>query len=231
MTSVAGLSQPQVAAATFASITGTFGDNAALSRMFQDVATIDMSNADYTMSDNEAASYAKILTNVGDGTKTLTWPSTSDSLISASQFITTAFAANQVTLASQTGGSSAVIGALRLSEVVILPGVGVFVEGDSYATSSNAVSNGVTVITDAAYSFGVSDCGKLIVGDRGTAQAFTLDSTVDFPTNAKICVMQKGAGTVTITASGTTIIGTAAMVQNQLICLYRDGTTDEWYVG
>ena len=102
------------------------------------------------------------------------------------------------------------------------------------AEQANRESNGTVTYTGASQSFAYSDLGRLVVGNSASAQTFTIEpsSTTDLGEHASLYVMQQGAGQVTVTAgSGVTLIGNGALSQNQMVKLFREGTTETWYVG
>lgn len=63
---------------------------------------IDMQDDDYTMTDEEAEAAIKVVINSGDGTKTLTFPTTSDSTVPAIMGICGAFAGANFFIKSET---------------------------------------------------------------------------------------------------------------------------------
>lgn len=91
--------------------------------------------------------------------------------------------------------------------------------------------------TGATYTFALTDSFALVVGNRGTAQTFTIpaNASVAFPTGAFINVRQKGAGTVTITAdTGVTLNATSTgstdlSAQFDGVTLVKEGT-NAWSV-
>lgn len=229
-----GLTLQQLASGTssFSNISGTIGDNAELARAFQAAVIIDMQDDDYTMSDDEAASFGKIITNAGDGTKTLTWPSTSDGTYAAEQFIYMGYAANKITLACQTVGATTVMYPGDFCEITVFPGGAIYNMGREYSRQSNRESNGVVVSSSGAYAFDYSDCGKLRVSNNGGAHDYTMNAADElWPINAKITVFQAGTGNCTLVAGlGVNLFGDLTMAQNESRTLWRSGSSNNWYV-
>lgn len=232
MTSDAGLSQPQYSPATFATLTGNIGDNTSLARALQSAVFIDMANADYTMSDAEAAAYAKVLSNTGDGTKALTWPSTSDGLYASGQLIYMALANAPITLVSQTGGSTAIIHNGDFSEVAVLPGVGIFCLADAYTSQANMVHTAINPIGDADYTLQASDAGKTIYMGGAGPRNLTINAGItNMLDNAVVYLIQAGAGAVAIGGTATIFGAGGTVSAGQLARIARDSNSDDWYVG
>ena len=66
------------------------------------IALIDMNNADYTMTDAEAQCINKVIINAGNGSRTLTSPTTSDGLTPGLMGVVTAFGGNTFYFQFQT---------------------------------------------------------------------------------------------------------------------------------
>lgn len=75
------------------------------------VSVIDMSNADYTATDEESRATIKVIVNSGGGTNVLTLPTTSDGTVPAIQIICGVFATNDFYIKSETGNSPLLINA------------------------------------------------------------------------------------------------------------------------
>lgn len=99
-----------------------------------------------------------------------------------------------------------------------------------YSVGNQAVQN---VQTDS-YTLVLSDAGKMIVMNKATSNNLTipLNSSVAFPTNTRIDIIQYGAGQTTIVAtSGVTIRSSGSKLkltgQYSGASLWKYGT-DEW---
>lgn len=79
--------------------------------------------------------------------------------------------------------------------------------------------------TDAAYTLALTDKGKVVTGNRATAQTFTIpaNATVAFPVNTYITLLQIGAGQVTIAAAvGVTLLSAGG--KTKLVGQYSSAT-------
>ena len=87
--------------------------------------------------------------------------------------------------------------------------------------------------TGATYTFILTDAGKYVRGNRGTAQTFTVppNSSVAYATGSKLHVRQAGAGQITLAeGSGVTINTPETLLiakQHGTVTLVKVGT-DEW---
>lgn len=92
----------------------------------------------------------------------------------------------------------------------------------------------VNTQTGSTYTFALTDGGGLVIGNRATGQTFTVppNSSVAFPVNTQIDILQFGAGQITIAAgSGVTVSSKDANLK--LTGQYSAGTlikqaTDVW---
>lgn len=91
--------------------------------------------------------------------------------------------------------------------------------------------------TGASYTLALTNRGQTVVMNRGTAQTLTIptNASVAFDVGTVINVIQKGAGTVTISGdTGVTVNGVSGgsgdiQTQYQGVSLFKDAT-DEWIV-
>lgn len=83
----------------------------ALEANVREYAIIDMGNDNYTLTDAEAQAGIWFVLNSGDGTKTLTVPTTSDGTTSANIVIVTVFSGNPFYVESQTGATPILLSA------------------------------------------------------------------------------------------------------------------------
>jgi hypothetical protein len=85
----------------------------------------------------------------------------------------------------------------------------------------------VNAQTGTTYTILTGDCGKLVTFSNGSAVAVTLpQASASFPSGWWMDVQNRGAGTVTITPTTSTIDGAAsiALTQNQGVRIVSDGT-------
>ena len=96
----------------------------------------------------------------------------------------------------------------------------------------------VKEVVDATYSFVAGDEVRVVVGDSGSAQTFTVepDSVTDFPDGVLLTVCQDGAGQVTVAAgSGVTIKSADGALklrkQYSAVQLWKETTNTWWAFG
>jgi hypothetical protein len=89
----------------------TLQDIQTLERNVRDAVVVNMANDNYTMTDEESQSSFIIPFNVGDGTKTLTWPSSSASTRPQPQFIYGVGAGNSYTIKAEGNATTASLSA------------------------------------------------------------------------------------------------------------------------
>jgi hypothetical protein len=207
--------------------------NAALN--LRGIAIIDMDDDDYTMTDAEAASAAKVILNAGDGTKTLTYPTSADAIIAKSQSIVGIAMTNKISLECETGGSAATIYAGSTTDVVVIPGTAVISTVLVYAAFSNSITNGIQV-TDTVYNtFSPSDMGRVLVANSTTgAQSWTIDTVANeaYPDNATFKVhVPVGCDGMTVTGeAGVTLVPASAVISaGNTLQFVRDGSLNSWY--
>jgi hypothetical protein len=210
-------------------------DMAVIDDNLRTTAIVDMANDDYTMTVDEANAAVKALVNVGDGTKTLTWPTAADTTMAKSQTITSQFAANPVTLECETGGTTAVLFAGIVTELVVAPGTGITLMSQQYGHEANDTTNGVSETDLATNQFSLGDCGYIIVANSTTgAQAWTIDTTANagWKDNATFKVhVPAGCDGITVTGeAGVTLYPTSvAIAASGMKQFCKKGSTDTWY--
>jgi hypothetical protein len=82
----------------------TLQDLETVIRNARGLAIVDMGADDYTMTEEESQNSTILTTNVGDGTKTLTWPSTSASTRPIVQYVIGLLSGNNYDIAAEAGG-------------------------------------------------------------------------------------------------------------------------------
>lgn len=101
------------------------------------------------------------------------------------------------------------------------------------ATNLNNAINTMTTNaqTGTAYTFVLADAGKLVTASNGSASTYTipLNSSVAYVTGTTIELLNIGAGTVTVAATGgVTLSGTTSIPTNGRVRLTKTGT-DTWW--
>lgn len=92
----------------------------------------------------------------------------------------------------------------------------------------------VSTVTDATYVFVLADRLKVVKGNRGTAQTFTIpaDATTDFPDGTILTVCQAGDGQISIAnADGVTVNATPGLklrAKYSAVQLWKE-TTNVWW--
>lgn len=134
----------------------TFIDS--ISRGVRGFGIVNMANADYTMTADEAALGAIAVFNSGDGTKTLTYPTTSDGTVPNTIMIITAFSGNVFYVASESWGAPVLLSAPEVDIILYGYGTGIqtfynsnihdsIADGGLYAPTQNAVYDAISPIT------------------------------------------------------------------------------------
>lgn len=199
-----------------------------LQRNIRTYVVIDMNNDDYTMTDDEANSAVIAVTNSGDGSKTLTWPTTSDTTRPAQQLVITIFTANGFIAAAQTGGSTADLVGGTIHYVTVPDGIGAFNVDEYVQTEARKVSNGITVLDAGDTAFNDDSAGKLQHAADGSAQTLTI-AAGNTLSNLTAPVYCSGAGGLTVQgAMGVTVSGNAVLATGDRCTIYRDALTETY---
>lgn len=199
------------------------------------VAIIDMENDDRTMTDAEAASAVKFILNAGDGTKTLTYPTTSDALIAKSQSIVGIAMTAKISLVCETGGTAATIYAGSTTDVVVIPGTAVISTAAVYAAFSNSITNGVSLSDTINNVVTASLMGAvLIANSTAGAQAWTIDTVANeaYPDNATFKIhVPLGCDGMTVTGDvGVTLTPASAVIAaGETLQFVKENSSDNWY--
>lgn len=200
-----------------------------LEKNVRDYTAVDMSNADYTMSALEANVNIIILANGGDGTKTLTWPTSADTSHPLQQLVITAYIANPVTIASETGGSTAQLYPGSIYFVSVLGGVSALNINAYTQGLARSGYNGVSAMGAGSNSFTDALGGKLLIGSDAAAQTVDI-AAGNYTSNLTARVYCTGAGGVTVQgALGVTVTGNTTLTSGQSCTIYRDSTAETYY--
>lgn len=109
--------------------------------------------------------------------------------------------------------------------------------GDALASGDYLLENPINTQTGTAYTLAITDAGRTVRMDNGSAIALTVppNSSVAFPVGTQIVIEQSGAGAVTVTAgAGVTLYSRGSLVstagQYALAALVKTAT-DTWTLG
>lgn len=155
---------------------------------------IDMASDDYTMTVAEAVCPVKIIISGAAG-KTLTWPSSCDTLAPSRQLLSFAASEAGVILASETGGdTSKTILAFPALDVFFLPGTAV----SAYPAGLKIIKE----IADTSYTLLASDCGGVLRFSSATAVTVDVSSDVAVA-GFNVEILQVDAGEVEFSGTAT----------------------------
>lgn len=192
------------------------------------VAFVDMENDDYTLTDDEANAAVLVVSNSGDGTKTLTWPTTSDLTRAAMQTVVTLFCSNGFTISAESGGSTSDLVAGTIHTVSVPDGLGAFDIGDFIEIEARKASNGIRVLDVGDTVFTDANGGELQHANDGVAQTLTIDPAQETP-DLSAPVYCSGAGGLTIQGGvGVTVTGNTVLAAGDKVTIYRDGVTENY---
>jgi len=214
---------------------GVEGEVALLNRNVRDYVIIDMTD-DVTMTDAQAQTPVKLIINAVAG-KTLTFPSSSDSLMPRTQVIFLATGCDYINVEMQSGGQSGIVysgyGTSTYSEFIAVPAFGIFMFGEEYAKQAAQSYPRIAVVTEN-YNVVNSDEGALISMNNAAVRSFTFAAAdvANMRQGASGKLRMQGAGVVTIAASGgATVSGKTTLAINDIVTWYRDGSTTNIIVG
>jgi hypothetical protein len=204
-------------------------EDAVLGRNVRTVVSVDMNNDDYTLTLDEANSALLVMTNVGDGTKTLTWPTTSDNTRPAQQLVVTLLASDSFSGSAESGGGTAEFVNGTIHIVSVPDGLGVFNVDQYIQDESRKSSNGIVTLAVGNTNTSDSNAGKLHIGSDGAAQTLTIIAASNVP-NMIVPVYCNAAGGVTIqNGLGVTVTGNTVLANGDRCTIYRDGSTETYY--
>ena len=209
-----------------------------LNKNVREIALVNMSDDDYTLTDAQSEYAIKAILNTGDGTKSITVPTSADDTSPSISAYVMTIGTNSTEVISETGGDTAQIysndGATALDIIVIAPLVGAFsFTAQAVKSANKMMPSGPVTVADDTDVIGVHS-GVLLQMDSADPKAFNFsDTNVSAMTpNAKGLLRMKGAGIVTITASGTaTVEGKTTLAINDIVTWYREGSTTNIIVG
>jgi len=213
-------------------------DIAILDANSRGISLINMGGDDVILSDAQSENAIKAILNTGDGTKSITVPTSADDTSPSISAYVMTIGTNSAEVISETGGDTAQIysndGATALDIIVIAPLVGAFsFVAQAVKSANKMMPYDSATVTDDTDVTGLHS-GVLLQMNNAAPKAFNFsDANVSAMTpNAKGQLRMKGAGVVTITASGTaTVDGKTTLAINDIVTWYRDGSTTNIIVG
>ncbi len=192
------------------------------------VVFVDMGNDDYIMTDAEANSAFIVVSSVGNGTKTLYWPTTSDDTRAAMQSLVTLFAGAPFAIAAQSGGATATAVPNTVHLVSVPDGLGAFNLDEYIQIEARSQNNGMQTLSAGDTVFNDANGGKLLIAADGSAQTLTI-SAGNYTTNLTANVYCSGAGGLTIQGDmGVTVTGNTVLTTGQSCTIYRDALTETY---
>lgn len=195
----------------------------------RDAVFVDMGNADYTLTDAQANSQLLAIQNSGDGTKTLTWPTSSDETRPASQLVVTLFAAYAFTAAAESGGSTSTVLPGSIHIVSVPGGLGAF-EVDGYIQDEGRASmSGIDELDAGDNYFSDGNAGNLQRSNQALANTLTILPANKTPFLTAL-VWCQGAGTLTIQGdTGVTVTGNTVLTTGLRCQIVRNNLTETYY--
>jgi len=205
----------------------------------RDYAIIDMTD-DVTMTNAQAITQIKAIVNAVAG-KTLTIPTSAITSMPLSQIIGMAIGSETINVQLEAGGNVAIVRgnpagsaySVSYTEVIIIPGFGVFAASLQYGIAAAASYPAMRTETDT-YDVLYTDQAVLVSMDNVAAKSFNFDAAniALMSAGASGKLRMKGAGVVTITASGgATVAGRTTLALNDIVSWYRDGVTNDIIIG
>jgi hypothetical protein len=190
----------------------------------------NMSNSDYTLTDEQSLSAGIVPFLVGTG-KTLTFPTSTDGMRPALVLIYGLYATSSYTIKAEGSATTITAQAGQSYLLAVTDTSGVVDFTSILATTARRSSNGVTTSMVAPNQVLVdADAGSLLIGSSGAPQTLTINSGL-LTENLVVDVMCTGAGGVTVTAGtgGVTVTGNAVLTTGQSCKVWRNGLTEDYY--
>jgi hypothetical protein len=211
-----------------------FGFHLQVSNALRSYVIIDIADADYTLTLDEAIAGFKFIVNSGTTQRTITVPTVSDGICGTASVYSLVYCGSNLEIVSESGGTSALILAHTASEEVIY-GYGVLATpmSESYVKKANSMTNGYVAETSTAYAPTLDDLGRIISMNHASASTLTLstEATAGWYADCKLIIRSGGAGGLTIAGSGgVTLVGVTALTTDQIVTAYYTGS-DTWVIG
>lgn len=211
-----------------------FGFQKQVSMALRDYVIIDIADADYTLTLDEAIAGVKVIVNTGTATRTVTIPTVSDGISGTSFIFSLAFCSSNIEVVSETFGSPATIFAGAFAEEIFyLDSSFSYSLAEAYAKRSNAKANGYAPQTTTTYTPVFADLGKVVSMNHASSSTLTIPTAAaaGWYDECKIIIRSGGAAGLTIAGSGgVTLVGITALTTNQIVTAYYAGS-DTWVIG
>jgi len=190
--------------------------------------SINMLADDFTMSEEASKYPVLIVTNAGDGTKTLKYPTGSFNSRPAVVLIVS-FLTNGFSVQNESGGGTAYVDAGCLVRTSPIIGSNI-TNLDNYSNPLiRGGRNGVTSTASAAYTIEETSKGKTLIGTNAALQTFTISP--DINTDNFTCdVFATGAAGISVVGgAGVTVTGNTTAAVNVRRTIVRDDRTQNYY--
>jgi len=211
-----------------------YGFHLQISQQLRSYVIIDIADADYTLTQDEAIAGAKIIVNSGTTQRAITVPTTADGICGVSQVFSLLYSASNVEVISESGGTTAVILAgEETAELTYLYGVAAISAGQTYASKAAGKHNGYAAVATTSYTAELSSKGKIVSMNNAGASTLIIprSAEVNWSEDCKILIRSGGAGGVTIhAATDVVLIGVTTLTTNQIVTAYYTGS-DTWVIG
>lgn len=211
-----------------------YGFHLQISQQLRSYVIIDIADADYTLTLDEAIAGVKVIVNSGTTQRSITIPTVADGLCGICQIFSLLYCASNIEVISESGGStSTMLAGEDTSEITYLYGVAVLSTATVYAKKAAAKYNGYLTESTTSFTADSTVKGQLISLNNAAASTFIIprESSAGWSENCKIMIRSGGAGGVTIhAATDVVLIGVTTLTTNQIVTAYYTGS-DTWVIG
>ncbi len=191
-----------------------------------DIAFVDMENDNYVMTDEEAICSIIIPSNVGDGSKQLSWPPSANGIYPSQQIIVTLYAANQFSIHS-SGFLTTTIVPNIVNPVFVSSMLGAINLNQIYA----GVYNGERILGAGGSTLLITDIGKTIVANDVNPQTLTIPAGLASGNSRFWVSAESLTGSLTILpGAGVTLVGSlvATLLNGQSGEIQRVGLSNTY---
>lgn len=211
-----------------------FGFHLQVSNALRSFVIINIADADYTLTLDEAIAGVKFIVNSGTTQRTITVPTVSDGICGVTSVYSLTYCASNLEVVSESGGTSALITALtNTEEVIYASGVLALPLSESYAKKANEKTNGYAEKTTTTYTPVIADLGRVVSMNHASASTLTIptEAAGGWYGDCKLIIRSGGAGGLTIAGSGgVTLVGVTSLTTNKIVTAYYTGS-DTWVIG
>lgn len=211
-----------------------FGFQLQVSNAIRGFVIIDIADADYTLTLDEAIAGVKFIVNSGTTPRTITVPTISDGICGVSCIYSLLFCASNIEVASESGGTTAsILARTETEEVFYAFGIGAAALSKAYSEKANSMTNGYAPEAGATYTATIGNLGEIVSMNNASASTLTLptEATAGWYADCKLIIRSGGAGGLTIAGSGgVTLVGVTSLTTNQIVTAYYTGS-DTWVIG